>query len=112
MRRLLVSFLAALILVTGVGLGHARGVMPAEGAVVICHGHSTAVIWIDADGQEVEQHILCPEAALGFLADTATGAPVATPAELAVLDFVERRVGMRLGLLREGPFPRGPPFPV
>ncbi|MEO1797493.1 MAG: hypothetical protein AAFR53_10820 [Pseudomonadota bacterium] len=75
MRSVFLSILAALTLITSVGLGHARGAMPAEDGFVICRGHVTTIVWIDASGAEVEAEVLCPDAALSLLTHAAMDAP-------------------------------------
>lgn len=111
--RMVPLFLACLTLVTSVGLGHARGMLPGESAIVICRGHAAVTIWIDAQGNEVSHGALCPDAALGLLTQGAVGGPGLGP------------VPGRASLLRsplaaapwplaapQGPLARGPPRPV
>ncbi|MEL6610248.1 MAG: hypothetical protein AAFO58_06585 [Pseudomonadota bacterium] len=65
------AFVAMLVLVTSVGTGVARGTLPPAGAIVICNGHGSATILIDAAGNEVTEVALCGEAANGLFTQEA-----------------------------------------
>jgi len=78
--------------------------------MVICHGHATAVIWIDADGNEVEHEVLCPDAALALLAATGGTAPsIAQPLARAHVARRDHPAHRAPGLHAALPHARGPP---
>lgn len=113
MKALILSLLAALTLMTSVGLGHARGSAPAAEGIVLCQGHVITTIWIDAQGNEVEGRVLCPDAALGLLAHATSGATdMVAPLRLRPLDTQPDVVAAPV--LRPSLFvsARGPPAPV
>ncbi len=70
---------------SALGFGMARGQAPATGQMVICTGNGIVTISVDAEGNPVESHTLCPDAALGFWAAVAIQPPFAAPADLAAL---------------------------
>ncbi|MEM1374931.1 MAG: hypothetical protein AAGF78_11180 [Pseudomonadota bacterium] len=61
MKAAFLTFLAALVLMTSTGLGFARGTLPADEGIVICHGNAAVTIWIDVHGNEVRHVHLCPD---------------------------------------------------
>lgn len=90
------SRLASLLLVLSLGLstvgfGIARGQAPADGQIVICTGQGIITISVDAEGNPVESHMLCPDAALVFHAALVLEPPTILPADLnlAGLDWPE-----------------------
>ncbi|SDL80739.1 hypothetical protein SAMN04488026_11173 [Aliiruegeria lutimaris] len=93
-----------------VGFGVARGQAPATGQMVICTGMGTVTLSVDAEGNPVETHVLCPDAALVSFAATAIVSPTVQPvdASLVWMDW-PRGVPLRRAfpLLTRGA--RGPP---
>jgi hypothetical protein len=65
-RHLLACFLTALLLVSAVGAGVARGVLPPADAITICADHGLVTIFVDERGEPVERQVLCPDCALAF----------------------------------------------
>ncbi|MEM1232706.1 MAG: hypothetical protein AAGH70_01140 [Pseudomonadota bacterium] len=78
MRGILLSLLTVLTVVTSAGLGHARGLLPAQEGIVICQGHLAVTIWIDAQGNEITQSHICPDAALSLLGQGGVEGPALT----------------------------------
>ena len=110
MRALALSFLTLLTLVTSVGLGFARGMLPPTDAVVICRGHVALTIWLDADGNEVEAAHLCAEAALALLTQPASPAPVpGHPVDRLLLLTGQDWVAPAAHAVAPPPTARGPP---
>ncbi len=62
------------VLLTGYGAAYARGANPAVDQMVICAGHVTDVIYVDAEGKETIAPHLCPDCITHLLGDFA--APV------------------------------------
>ncbi|MEM6728372.1 MAG: hypothetical protein AAF618_07720 [Pseudomonadota bacterium] len=87
--------------------------MPPADAVVICQGHHVTTIWINADGEEVEQAALCAEAALSLLVQAGIAAP-ALPAPETVLPFSGATGTHQYSQSSptSSEFARGPPPPV
>ncbi|MEM8590930.1 MAG: hypothetical protein AAGF13_00230 [Pseudomonadota bacterium] len=113
MRAIFLSFLTALTLLTSVGLGHARGVMPAEEGIVICQGHLVVTVWIDAQGNEVTEHHICPEAALSLLTQAAVDGPRVeapwAPGQSLAAAIIAR---LHVQGLAPSSHARGPPFAI
>ncbi|MEL6549982.1 MAG: hypothetical protein AAFQ54_07020 [Pseudomonadota bacterium] len=112
MKTLLFSLLACLTLVTSVAVGHARGAVPASDAVVICHGLSTTVIWLDGAGNEVERAGICPEAALSLFGQEAAPSPALAldgPSLRTAATFARNHAPGRAPAATQA---RGPPFIV
>ncbi|MEL6913663.1 MAG: hypothetical protein AAFP13_04115 [Pseudomonadota bacterium] len=112
MKALLFTCLACLTLVTSVGVGHARGTGPASDGVVICHGLSTTVIWLDADGKEVERTGICPEAGLTLFGQEAAPLSTMTRDTRAALTVAPMRQRAPQGRDRSATHARGPPLRV
>jgi hypothetical protein len=70
---------------SALGFGMARGQAPAAGQMVICTGNGIVTLSVDAEGNPVESHTLCPDAALGFWAAIAAHPRLADPADLTFL---------------------------
>ncbi|SFC35089.1 hypothetical protein SAMN04488094_10472 [Tropicimonas isoalkanivorans] len=82
----LLSLLLTLNLgLSALGFGMARGQVPVAGQMVICTGNGIVTLSVDADGNPVASHTLCPDAALGFWAPVAVQPPAAPRADLALL---------------------------
>jgi len=60
-RHLIAGLLAALLLVSAVGAGVARGHLPPADAITICSDHGLVTIYLDERGEPVERQILCPD---------------------------------------------------
>jgi len=82
-------FLALTLAVTSVGFAAARAHAPATHAMEICTGFSMVTVWVDENGDPVEQRHICPDA-VSFLADadTTVTAQVFEPTLLGVLSPV------------------------
>ena len=110
MRHAFLLCLTILTLVTSVGLGHARGMMPAQDGLVICQGHATSVVWLDSQGNEVEVAVLCPEAALGLLAHGGVLPPETAPITAHAIALEPTLIaGLAQSALPETAQARGPP---
>ncbi len=84
-RARLISLLLALTLgFATVGVGVARGQAPVAGQMVLCTGLGAITTSVDADGNPVERHGLCPDAALVFLAAVGEAPQAALQAELSL----------------------------
>ncbi len=70
--------LIALLVLTSVALGTARGQAPAEGQLVICSGHGTKVIWVDGEGQPTQAPHYCADCVLSLIAVGPVAACIAT----------------------------------
>ncbi len=109
-RRPLIALLALLVLVTSIGLGAARGAAAPADAVVICRGHASVTVFLDADGNEVGHHSICPEAALALMVQGGVFAPeIAAPLTLFVFGIVAPTASVRASAGRIAPVARGPP---
>ncbi|MEM1430840.1 MAG: hypothetical protein AAGG09_15400 [Pseudomonadota bacterium] len=88
-RALISSLLAAVLLVSAVGAGVARGYLPQAHAITICSGHGVVTILVDADGETVEQRVLCPDCIFKLLTAlppwAAEGWHLALPAAISQL---------------------------
>ena len=112
MRAILLSFLAAFVVLTSAGLGLARGMTPANEAIVICQGHAAVTIWIDANGNEVEHQHLCPEEGSFFKQGAVTGEALREP-DRASLTLHTAALRSLLATAPElSSQARGPPLPV
>ncbi|MFD0978919.1 hypothetical protein [Tropicimonas aquimaris] len=82
----LLSFVLILSLgLSSLGFGMALGRAPAVGEMVICTGYGAVTVSFDADGNPVESHGLCPDAALAFWAEPPAPPATAAPADLALV---------------------------
>lgn len=112
LRHSLAGFLTLLLILTGQQAALARGAAPTVGQAVICIGHQVVVVHLDADGQPVEEHHLCPDLALMLFAGI--GLPLELPEpELAATTarwtaFARQHPPMQ----HVTPAARGPPAPV
>lgn len=100
MTRGLLSIVLILSLgLSSLGFGMARGQAPTAGKMVICTGNGIVTISIDADGNPVESHTLCPDAALSFWAAVTAPPLAAAPVQLASarLDWPQDAVVTRPG---------------
>lgn len=107
-RTLSAVFLALVLAVTSYGFATARAHAPASHAMEICTGFSMVTIWVDDNGEPVEQRHICPDA-VSFLADNdaAVTAPSFEPTLIAVLaPFAHHALETREEL---SPSARGPP---
>lgn len=72
MRRILASIqslaLVGLIVLTSVAFGVARGQAGSTHTLVICTGHGVVSITVDANGEEIERAVLCPDCVVTLLA--------------------------------------------
>ena len=83
--RLLPLLLVLSLGLSTVGFGMARGQAPGAGQMVICTGAGIITVTVDAEGNPVESHTLCPDAALVFLAAAALEPPALLPRDLSLL---------------------------
>jgi len=74
-RSVLAVLLSAFVVALSVAAGHARGQAPAAGHAVLCTGHGTVTIAVDADGAPIGMRVLCPDCALTLLAGVAPPVP-------------------------------------
>lgn len=112
-RPLLTLLLCLVTALSAVGAGHARGQAPVAGHAVICSGHGTVTVPVDASGAPVARQGLCPDCVMTLHAPSAAGpdapghrvAPtrLRLPAEARPVPRPERR-----GV----PQARAPPGPV
>ncbi|MGV6810625.1 MAG: hypothetical protein ACWA47_00130 [Brevirhabdus sp.] len=109
MRTVSAAFLALMLAVTSYGFASARAHAPASHAMEICTGFSMVTIWVDEDGEPVEERHICPDA-ISFLVDA--GAPVAAPEfEPNLLGVIAPVAPIILQTREElSPSARGPPF--
>ncbi len=82
-RTALILALCALLGVTGQAMAVAGANAPAEGRVVICHGHGSAVIYVDAEGQPTTPPELCIDCLSLFSALSTARADLAAPHSLS-----------------------------
>lgn len=108
LRSLTGVLLALMLAVTSYGFATARAHAPASHAMEICTGFSMVTIWVDENGDPVEERQICPDA-VSFLADTdqIATAPLATPTLIAVLAIIAHPVFDTRHEL--SPSARGPP---
>lgn len=108
MRRLLHPALILCLVLTGIGLGAARGTVVRAGQVVLCTGHG--VVIVDHPG-EPRQARFCPDMALSLLS-APPDAPV-DPAALRDAARLDQPVPVRHAQGRESrrAVARGPPVP-
>lgn len=66
-RQVILASLAAIIVMTSVALGMARGQPGPAGAMVICAGTGAVVVPVDADGNPAGPRHYCPDCALSLL---------------------------------------------
>ena len=110
MKALLLSWLVLTITLTSVGLGHARGILPGTDSIVICQGHISTVIWVDAQGNEVEKPALCADAALALFADPGLSvSDLASPERLSTPLRADLFSVTHSALAALAPSARGPP---
>ena len=110
MKAVLLSWLVLTITLTSVGLGHARGILPGTDSIVICQGHISTVIWVDAQGNEVKKPSLCADAALALFADPGLSGPQLESPELLATPFRSKLDPMlHSALAALAPLARGPP---
>lgn len=67
LRTLFRMCLVVSVLLTGYGAAYARGMDPAVDRLVICAGHVTSVIYVDAQGNQTTAPHLCPDCTLHVL---------------------------------------------
>lgn len=67
-RALISVCLSVSLLLTGIGAAVAGGAAPAVDRVVICSGHATTVLFVDAEGTPTSAPHLCPDCAMHLLA--------------------------------------------
>ncbi|MGR3491111.1 MAG: hypothetical protein ACU0DW_03560 [Shimia sp.] len=111
MTRCLIAPLIALLVLTSVAFGAARGQAPATDRVELCAGLIVKHILLDAEGNEVSGHVLCADAALALLAavDAAPISDRSVPSEYAL--FTPRFSDARDAVPPlDVPQARGPPF--
>ena len=82
-RPLIAFALAALLGLTGLTVGAVRGQAEAVGTYVICTGHGTITIHVDADGRETGAPHHCPDCTLLFVAADIAGSGAHSAPELA-----------------------------
>ncbi|MEO0487807.1 MAG: hypothetical protein AAF092_18055 [Pseudomonadota bacterium] len=112
MRSALITLICALLVLTSAGVGVAKGTLPAADGIVICRGHGTHTVWIDAQGEEVAQHALCAEGVQSMmLLASVDQAPSAwtTAARMAYAPWAQR---LNAAALRAAPQARGPPADI
>jgi len=104
-------FLALTLAVTSVSFAVARGHAPASHAMEICVGYSMVVVWVDENGNPVEERQICPDA-LSFLAqaEEVDAVPLFAPSVIKVvapisLSYPETHEAL-------SPSARGPPVLV
>ncbi len=66
--RLSCFLLVALMLVSGIAFGAARGQARIAGQLVICSGGAAVTVSVDAEGNPVREVRLCPDGILGAFA--------------------------------------------
>ncbi len=59
--------LCTVLLITAAAAGVARGQGEAAGKAVLCTGHGTVIVYVNAEGQPVSPPELCPDAAQALL---------------------------------------------
>ena len=112
---MILSRLFSLLLVLSLGLstvgfGIARGQAPIAGEMVICTGQGMVTLSVDAEGNPIETHTLCPDAALVFFAAVASEPPANGPLGVSFvrLDWSQQAQQRHVSLpLTHGA--RGPP---
>lgn len=67
-RPVLSVVLSAVLALTSLSAAAARGQDTVFGTMVICRGMTVVTVFVDADGEPVEQVHICPDAALSFVA--------------------------------------------
>ena len=109
LRDILGLALAALIAVTALHVGAARGQAQVAGSIVLCTGTGPVVVAVDADGQPTGHVATCPDCVLSILA--APDVPAAAPVQRLRVRrqrFGRSRVAGRSAAMR-GFRARGPP---
>ncbi|GAA3864603.1 hypothetical protein [Celeribacter arenosi] len=114
MRRHLTPILALLMslvmLASSAGTGMARGQMrDAAGAIVLCTGSGYVTVAVDADGQPVGPHHICPDCVMHAGVDAPSPFVLTPPTRVALaLDPVQQ--GLTLAArIAPTPAARGPP---
>lgn len=69
--------LAALIALTSVAFGAARGHTDATGKMVICSGPGVLVVYLDSEGNQTAPPHFCPDCVMTALSAVASAAPAA-----------------------------------
>lgn len=112
MRSILIPILCAVMLLTSAGVGAAKGALPAADGIVICRGHGTHTVWINAQGEEIGHHALCADGVqsmlmLGALAQAPAHAP-----ELMVVPYAPKAALSAPQAQALTPMARGPPLTI
>ncbi len=68
LRDILGLLLAALVAITALHVGAARGQAQAVGSIVLCTGTGPVVVTVDADGQPTGHVATCPDCVMSILA--------------------------------------------
>lgn len=71
--------LVLILVLSGAGLGAARGQLRIAGTVVLCAGEAVTVLTVDVNGRPVQRTHLCPDMALSLLAAVANPPPLPLP---------------------------------
>ncbi|MDJ0823137.1 MAG: hypothetical protein QNJ09_15180 [Paracoccaceae bacterium] len=102
--------LIATLVVTSGAMAAARGQAGPVGSIEICHGATVTIVYIDAEGQPVEQLHLCPDYALTHFGSDGPGhLEVLAPQGPAVPVGGTHTASMASGQTHLPPSARGPP---
>lgn len=108
LRAISAVLLSLMLSVTSYGFATARAQAPAAHAMEICTGFSMVTIWVDENGDPVEERHICPDA-VGFLAG-ADAPPTPAAAEPRLIAVLFPRLHVALNTRQElSPSARGPP---
>ena len=109
---LFAGLLVGLLVLSGQAMAFARGASPAETRVVICVGHLSKAIYVDADGQQTAPPELCADCAHLFVAVAFGSVSAARPSGYGIQVSAPPHVGFEPGTI-PGTYPaRAPPGAV
>ena len=111
MRAALHLVLCAVLILSSIGFGAARGQARIAGEMVICTGSIMVTVAVDEDGQPVEKALICPDMALSLI--SALGdAPVVAPLRSARPADLPLTAATLRGAEAPAAQARGPPLAI
>ncbi|MEL6643194.1 MAG: hypothetical protein AAFQ79_04605 [Pseudomonadota bacterium] len=102
--------LVALIALTSVAFGAARGQTDATGRMVICSAHGVVVVYLDAQGNQTAPPHFCPDCVMTALsAVVSAGSAVQTPWQVRPAELSDLVLAKALQTALYRPGARAPP---
>ncbi|THH36158.1 hypothetical protein E4Z66_13990 [Aliishimia ponticola] len=109
MKTVLSILFGFVLVLTAQGAAVARVSAPADGQIVLCTGHGTSVIYVDADGRPTSPPQLCFDAAQALFVALSVQMPdMQAPSGIVAFDPIPVRLAV-VSIDVTSPQARGPP---